>query len=259
MDLQLIPVQQFQDFLLCLARVLALTTAIPAFTGATSATRLKIGLAVGTALVLFPLMAPHTPQVALNLTEFGLMIINEVLLGAMIGLTAQLVFTAVSFGGTVIGYQMGFAAANVFDPQTTQQMSLMSQFINILALLAFLSFNGHYFFFRVIVESYILLPPGFFGFSGDAIPELMRLGSHMFILGVKFSAPILALLLINNMVLGILARVFPQLNVFMLSFPVNIGIAFLVIGLTLNAMFFVLRREFDAMEFNILNLLQLLH
>lgn len=259
MDLQLIPVQQFQDFLLCLARVLALTTAIPAFTGAASATRLKIGLAVGTALVLFPLMAPHTPQVALTLTELGLLIINEVLLGAMIGLTAQLVFTAVSFGGTVIGYQMGFAAANVFDPQTTQQMSLMSQFINTLALLAFLSFNGHHFFFRAIVESYIFLPPGFFEFSGDAIPELMRLGSQMFILGVKFSAPILALLLINNLVLGILARVFPQLNVFMLSFPVNIGVAFLVIGLTLNAMFFVLRREFDAMEINILNLLHLLH
>jgi flagellar biosynthesis protein FliR len=134
----------------------------------------------------------------------------------------------------------------------------MSQFINILALLAFLSFNGHHFFFRAIVESYILLPPGVLDFSQGAVQELMRLASHMFALGVKFSAPILALLLINNMVLGILARVFPQLNVFMLSFPVNIGIAFLVIGLTLNAMFFILRREFDTMEFNILHLLQLL-
>ena len=86
----------------------------------------------------------------------------------------------------------------------------------------------------------------------------MRLGSHMFVLGVKFSAPVLALLLITNIVLGILARVFPQLNVFMLSFPLNIGIALIVIGLTLEAMFFVLRREFDTMGENILTLLQLL-
>ena len=258
MDLQLVPVAQFQTFLLCLARVIALVAAIPAFAGVAASVRMKLGLAVATALVLFPLMAPHTPQVDFTLTGFGLLMVNEVLLGALIGLVAQLVFTAVSFGGTVIGYQMGLAAANIFDPQTTQQLSLMSQFINILALLAFLAMDGHHFFFRVIVESYQLLPPGPLDFSGGAVATLMRLGSHMFVLGVKFSAPVLALLLITNIVLGILARVFPQLNVFMLSFPLNIGIALIVIGLTLEAMFFVLRREFDTMGENILTLLQLL-
>ena len=258
MDLQLVPVAQFQTFLLCLARVIALVAAIPAFAGVAASVRMKLGLAVATALVLFPLMAPHTPQVDFTLTAFGLLMVNEVLLGALIGLVAQLVFTAVSFGGTVIGYQMGFAAANIFDPQTTQQLSLMSQFINILALLAFLAMDGHHFFFRVIVESYRLLPPGPLDFSAGAVETLMRLGSHMFVLGVKFSAPVLALLLITNIVLGILARVFPQLNVFMLSFPLNIGIALIVIGLTLEAMFFVLRREFDTMGENILTLLQLL-
>ncbi len=258
MDLQLVPIQQFQNFLLCLARVIALVAAIPVFAGNQVSGQIKVGLSVATAMLLFPMMAPYTPKVAFNLTEFGLLIVNEVLLGAMIGLVAQLVFTAVSFGGTVIGYQMGFAAANIFDPQTTQQLSLMSQFINVLALLAFLALDIHHFFFRIIVESYILLPPGYLDFSRGAVQELMRMGSHMFALGVKFSAPVLALLLIANLVLGILARVFPQLNVFMLSFPINIGVAFLVIGLTLNAMFAVLRREFDTMGENIFTLLQLL-
>ena len=258
MDLPFIPLQQFQDFLLCLARVVALVAPIPAFTGSQIAGRLKIGLAVMTSLLLFPAMAPYTPKVALTLTGLGLLIVNEVLLGVMIGLVTQMVFAAVSFGGTVIGYQMGFAAANIFDPQTTQQLSLMSQFANILALLAFLAMDMHHFFFRAIVESFTLLPPGHLDFSQGAIEELMRQASHMFVLGVKFSAPVLALLLLTNLVLGILARVFPQLNVFMLSFPLNIGIAFLVIGLTLGATFSVLRREFDTMEHNILNLMQLL-
>lgn len=258
MDLQLVPLQQFQTFLLCLARVIALVAAIPVFAGNQISGRIKIGLAVATALLLFPSMAPYAPKVAFTVTEFGLLIVNEVLLGILIGLVAQLVFAAVTFGGTVIGYQMGFAAANIFDPQTTQQLSLMSHFINILALLAFLSFDLHHFFFKIIIDSYILLPPGFLDFSHGAVQQLMQLGSQMFILGVKFSAPVLALLLIANLVLGILARVFPQLNVFMLSFPLNIGISFLVIGLTLNTMIFVLRREFDTMGENILNLLQLL-
>jgi len=258
MDLPFIPLHRLQDFFLCLARVVALVAAIPAFTGSQIAGRLKIGLAVASTLLLFPAMAPYTPKAALTLTELGLLIVNEVLLGVMIGLVTQMVFAAISFGGTVIGYQMGFAAANIFDPQTTQQLSLMSQFVNILALLAFLALDMHHFFFRAIVDSYALLPPGTLDFSRGAVQELIRLASHMFVLGVKFSAPVLALLLIANLVLGILARVFPQLNVFMLSFPLNIGIAFLVIGLTLGATFSVLRREFDTMGENILNLMQLL-
>ncbi len=258
MDLQLVPLQQFQTFLLCLARVIALIAAIPVFAGNQISGRIKIGLAVATALLLFPSMAPYAPKVAFTVTEFGLLIVNEVLLGVLIGLVAQLIFAAVTFGGTVIGYQMGFAAANIFDPQTTQQLSLLSHFINILALLAFLSFDIHHFFFKIIIESYIILPPGFLDFSHGAVQQLMHLGGQMFVLGVKFSAPVLALLLIANLVLGILARVFPQLNVFMLSFPLNIGISFLVIGLTLNTMVFTLRREFDTMGENILSLLQLL-
>lgn len=258
MDLQLISIQQFQNFLLCLARVAALVTPIPVFAGTQSSTQLKIGLVVATTLLLFPSMVPYTPKITFSTIEFGLMIVNEVLLGLMIGLIAQLVFTAVSFGGTVIGYQMGFAAANIFDPQTTQQLSLMSQFINILALLAFLSLDVHHFFFRAIVQSYAYLPPGQLDFSHGAIQELMRVAGHMFVLGVKFSAPVLSLLLIANLVLGILARVFPQLNVFMLSYPLNIGIAFLVIGMTLNTTFSILRHEFDTMGANIFNLLQLL-
>lgn len=258
MDLLLIPIHQLQAFLLCLARVIALVAAIPVFAGNQVSGQIKVGLAVTTTLLLFPSMAPHTPQVAFTLTQFAVLIVNEVLLGVMIGLVAQLIFAAVTFGGTVIGYQMGFAAANIFDPQTTQQLSLMSQFINILALMAFLALDIHHFFFRIIVESYEILPPGYLDFSQGAVQELMRLGGQMFVLGVKFSAPVLALLLIANLVLGILARVFPQLNVFMLSFPINIGVAFLVIGLTLNTMFTVLRREFDTMGENILNLLHLL-
>ncbi|WP_028317393.1 flagellar biosynthetic protein FliR [Desulfobulbus elongatus] len=258
MDLPFISLQQFQDFLLCLARIMALVAAIPAFTGSQIAGRLKIGLAVTTTLLLFPALVPYTPKTPLSLTWFAVLLVNEVLIGVLVGLIAQMVFAAVSFGGTVIGYQMGFAAANIFDPQTTQQLSLMSQFANILALMLFLALDMHHFFFRAIVESFALLPPGPLDFSQDAIDNLMRQASHMFVLGVKFSAPVLALLLLANLVLGVLARVFPQLNVFMLSFPLNIGIAFLVIGLTLPATFAILRREFDTMGENILTMLHLL-
>jgi len=258
MDLSFVPLSQLQNFLLCFARIMALLAAIPAFTGNQIAGRLKIGLAMITALLLFPAMSPHMPPPPMSMAWFGVLLVNEVLIGALIGLVVQMIFAAVSFGGTVIGYQMGFAAANIFDPQTSQQLSLMSQFANILAMLVFLSLDMHHFFFRAIIESFALLPPGPLDFSQSALDHLMGQASHMFVLGVKFSAPVLALLLLSSMVLGILARVFPQLHVFMLAFPLNIGIALFVIGLTFPAIFLILRREFDTMGENILAILHLL-
>jgi flagellar biosynthetic protein FliR len=79
----------------------------------------------------------------------------------------------------------------------------------------------------------------------------------MFVLAVRFSAPILALLLLSGLVLGILARIFPQLNVFMLSFPVNIGLALLVIGLTFHMVAGLLSREFGALPERLMHLLEL--
>ncbi|MCL1979559.1 MAG: flagellar biosynthetic protein FliR, partial [Proteobacteria bacterium] len=184
MDLPFISLAQLPNFLLCFARIMALLAAIPAFTGSQIAGRIKIGLAVITTLLLFPAMAPYMPKAPISITWFGILLINEVIIGILIGLVAQMVFAAVSFGGTVIGYQMGFAAANIFDPQTTQQLSLMSQFANILVLLVFLSLDMHHFFFRVIIESFALLPPGPLDFSPDAFENLMRQASHMFVLGV---------------------------------------------------------------------------
>jgi flagellar biosynthetic protein FliR len=118
--------------------------------------------------------------------------------------------------------------------------------------------DGHHLFLRVMASSYRLLPPGNLDLSGEAVPFLMQMTGSMFGLAVRFSAPILALLLLSGLVLGIMSRIFPQLNVFMLSFPVNIGLALLVIGLTFHLVANLLSREFDALPERILHLLELL-
>jgi flagellar biosynthetic protein FliR len=188
-----------------------------------------------------------------------LLIISELLLGLLLGLVARLIFTAVEFGATVIGYQMGFAAAEVFDPQNQRQVALISQFQNIFAILIFLAINGHHLFLQTAIRSYELLPPGQLDLSGQAVPYLMELASHMFSIGVQFSAPVLAVLLLSGLILGVLARVFPQLNVFLLSFPINIGTAFIVIALTLSMVSVLIRREFDILGERFVLLLQYLN
>lgn len=258
MDTQLIPVDQFQLFLVVVARVAGFISAIPVFSSAQTPTRVKTGLVFAVSLTLFPVMSAKLPDITFTTGAFVFFIAAELLLGVLLGLVARLIFTAVEFGATVIGFQMGFAAANVFDPQNERQVALISQFQNVFSILIFLAINGHHLFFQTAVQSYELLPPGQLDLSGDAVPYLMELASHMFSLGVQFSAPVLAVLLLSGLILGILARVFPQLNVFLLSFPVNIGTAFIVIALTLSLTATLLRREFDALGERFITLLNYL-
>jgi len=257
-DFQLIPVHQFQIFLICTARVAGFIGAIPIYSGNQTPARIKVTLVFTISLLLFPILSPGMPTISFEPISFLLLTVNETLLGLLLGLMSRLVFTTVEFGGTIIGYQMGFAAANVFDPQHQNQVSLISQFQNVFAILIFLALDGHHIFIKTAARSYQLLPPGNLNLSGEAIPYLMELTSRMFTLAVQFSAPVLVVLLLSGLILGILARVFPQLNVFLLSFPLNIGIAFIVIALTLDMVTSLLRREFDAIGERILTLLQYL-
>ena len=258
MDIQLVPLEQFQSFLITTARVAGFIGAMPVFSGPQAPRQVKVALVLSCSLVLFPLMQGYIPDLSPTVPAFISLLIGEVLIGIIVGLTARLIFTAVEFGGTIIGFQMGFAAANVFDPQNQRQISLISQFQNVFAIFIFLAIGGHFIFLEAAVESYRILPPGGVDFSGSAVPYLMELSSQMFSLGIQFSAPVLAVLLLSGLILGILARTFPQGNVFLLSFPLNIGISFTVIGLTLNLVFITLRREFDDLPNRIYTLLTFL-
>lgn len=259
MDIQLIPVEQFQIFLICLSRVAGFVAAIPVLISRQTPPQVKAGLVFMIALVLFPVMEPTVGDVSFTPASFLLLVISEILIGSLIALIARMIFTAVEYGGTVIGYQMGFAAANIFDPQNERQLALISQFQNVFAVLIFLALDGHQVFLEVAAKSYQVLPPGVFRIDGEAIPYLISLSSRIFYLGIQFSAPILAVLLLSGLILGILARVFPQLNVFLLSFPLNIGISFTVIGLTLPLVTILLRREFDSLEERFITILKLLN
>ncbi len=259
MELLLPPIDQFQAFLICLARIAGFMSAVPVLYGRQTPAQLKVGLTILISLILFPIMGPKFPVIPFEAFPFALFVVNETLLGILLGMIARFIFTSVQFGGRIIGFQMGFAMANVMDPQMGEQSSLISQFQNVFAIFIFLALDGHHIFLQAAVRSYEYLPPGNLNFSGEAIPYLVELSSKMFVLGIQFSVPIIVLLLLSSLSLGLMSRIFPQLNVFLLSFPLNISISFIVIGLTLSMTYIILRREFDDLPNRILSMLQYLN
>lgn len=234
-------------------------SAIPVLYSGQTPNQIKVGLAVLVTLILFPIMGPSFPVIPFELIPFGLFIINEILLGVIIAMIARLIFTSVQFGGKVIGFQMGFAMANVMDPQSGTQTSLISQFQNVFAILIFLALDGHHIFLQTAVRSYEYLPPGNLNLSGKAVPYLIELSAKMFTIGVQLSVPVIVILLLSGLSLGLISRIVPQVQVFMLSFSINISISFIVIGLTLNTVYIILRREFDDLGNRIVTMLQYLN
>lgn len=247
-----------QGFLICLARVAAVFAVIPVFSGAQLPPQMRVGVAVMFSMLTYPIVKNYLPVGTLTPIDLGLIIVAEVVLGLLVGFMAQLIFMAAEFSGSIIGYQMGFAAANVFDPTTQQQVALVSQFQGILAILLFLSLNVHHLFLEALVASFEMLPPGRIDLSGGAIPMMIDVINHSFVLSLRLVAPILALLILSSLTLGIMARVFPQLNVFLLSFPLNIGISFIVMGLTLGVFASILQGEFLSLSERFLNLFSLM-
>ncbi len=247
-----------QGFLICLARVAAMFAAIPVFSGGQIPPQLKLGVAVMFAMITYPVVKDFIPVGQITPLELGLIIVSEVILGLLVGFLAQLVFLAAEFAGALIGYQMGFAAANIFDPTTQAQVALISQFQSVFAILLFLSLNVHHLFLEAIVASFEMLPPASLSLSGGAIPMVVEVANHSFVLSIRLVAPILALLLLSTLTLGIMSRVFPQLNVFMISFPLNIGVSFIVMGLTIGIVASLLQNEFASLPERFLRLFNLM-
>lgn len=258
MDLPQFTLPLIQGFIICLSRIAAMFATIPVFSGAQIPPQFRVGVAVMFAMMTYPLVKGYIPAGSYEPVELGVVIAGELILGLLVGFLAQLVFMAAEFAGAVVGYQMGFAAANIFDPSTQQQVSLLSQFQGILAILLFLAFDVHHLFLEAIVASFEMLPPGDLTFSGGAIPMLVDVTSHSFILSLRIMAPIMALLILTSLGLGIMSRVFPQLNVFMLSFPLKIGIALIVMGMTMGVVSRILGNEFSVLSERFLNLFSLL-
>lgn len=235
-------------FALILCRIAGLFAALPVFGGKRLPTRIKIVAVLAITLVCLPILRVAPPPVPSDAFGVGLMVLRELMIGLTLSFLTQSVFAAVEMSGQIIGMQMGFSISSVIDPAMGNQTQIMSVMQTLLATLFFLSLNIHHYFIRAIVDSFQLLPLGGWQMSESLIRFLVKVTADMFVLGIRLAAPVMVALLLASVVLGVMARAFPQMNVFMVSFPLNIGLGFLVMGMTLLLFFHVLEVSFAVLK-----------
>ncbi len=231
-------------FFFPLARILALLAAAPPFNnpGLSMRVRLMLGLAITIAVTpALPPIPPIDPASGIGL----LILAQQMLIGFAMGFALRLVFSAVDMAGTLISNQAGLGFATAYDPQNTSQTPVVSELIGILALLIFLSINGHLMVITTVVQSFTAIPIGLGRVASSSWQNIAGAGGIIFSSGVFLSLPVIVTLMIANIALGVLGRVAPQLNLMAIGFPVTIVIGFSALLASLNYLGTPLQQLFE--------------
>lgn len=248
--LDLLPLQSLDSlnsFALVLARVAGLFAAIPVFGSRIVPVRIKAVLIFTLALLIFPIVHLNVIIPPGDSISLALLAIRETLIGLTLSLLSQFIFAAVEFCGQQVGTQMGIALAALFDPATENNIPTMAMFQGVLATLMFLALGVHHFFIAGIVESYRVIPLGGWHTSRELLKFLVEGGAGIFLIAIKLAAPVAVALLATSVALGIVARSFPAMNVFMVSMPLNIGIGLVILGMSMPMFVRVLQGAFGAL------------
>lgn len=249
-------IPQFQSALIVMFRTAGMLAALPVLGSRTIPMQLKVGLVVLLGLMLAPLLPPMS--LPADMLVLGAGMVNEVLLGLVIGLAVRLVFAALEVAGEVMGTQMGFSVAHLIDPMTAHQTPLVASFQTVLASLTFLSLNAHYLIVQSVAGSFDTIAP-FTGHISEGLAEdMLQLLQEVFVLAMKLSAPVLATVLVLNVMMGVLGRTVPQLNVFVMSFPLTIACGLGVMALALPYTISLFESEFIRLDETVHGLLRVL-
>ena len=193
--------------------------------------RILLSLAIGYLLSL----ASALPQIPtdITLTSLALGLAGELAVGMVVGFAAHCVFAGLQYAGQLLGFQVGLSFVNTVDPQTSNRSTTLSIYMNFLGMMLFLGFNGHHWLIEAIGKSLTVLPPYSVRFTGSFITHITVLVGKIFVIGFQIAAPLLAVLLLADVVLGIIGRSAPQVHIMIIGMPLKMLIGMTGMGLML--------------------------
>jgi flagellar biosynthetic protein FliR len=223
-------------FMLPMFRIAALLMTMPIIGTTLVPTRVRLYLALAMTVVVAPTLPPMPEVHALDLSALVL-IAQQIIIGAALGLSLQLFFQAFVIAGQIVGIQMGMGFASMVDPVNGVSVAVIGQFFTMLVTLLFLAMNGHLVVFETLIESFTTLPVGEGLLTTNIWELVLRLG---WVMGAALVLvlPAITALLVVNIAMGVMTRAAPQLNIFSIGFPLTLvlgmGILWVTLGDILN-------------------------
>lgn len=228
-------------FLLVFGRLAGFFVTLPIFSYRNIPTQFKLGFAAFVSVMIMFTM--ELPIIDLDLT-FVFLLTKEVIIGLIIGFVAYIIMTAIQIAGNFIDFQMGFAIANVIDPQTGAQGPVIGQYLYIFALMFLLAVDGHHLLIQGAIHSFdVIQVDQLVDLGQDSLLiTAVNMFNQLFLIAFQMAIPIVGTLFLVDVTLGIIARTVPQLNVFVVGIPLKIGVALFVLSLFMIAYIDLVKR-----------------
>lgn len=250
-------INSFINYLFITARVSGILFTAPVFGSFSVDVRLRLFFSFILGYILYSIRGDVTLEYIDTVLLF-IILIKELLIGIAMGVLGQFIFAGVQLGGQIIGFQMGFAVVDVIDPQSNIQASIIAQFQNVLMILIFLSIGGHLLIIRAIAHSFDVVNLGSFAFPDASYLFIVKLFANIFVIAIKLVAPVFVTLIITHVVMGLIGRLVPQINLLIVGFPLQIAIGLTMLLFSMQLFYIAFEPIMQEYFENILTLFSML-
>jgi flagellar biosynthetic protein FliR len=220
-------------FGLVLIRMTSFVVSWPVFGVETVSNHIKVLFALLLTLMVFPTLHWSPQQIANVQSGLVMLVVREAFIGLSMGFLARFFFFAFRIAGEMVSQAMGLGAAAMFNPSMGGQSSSVEQFYTSIATLFYLAVNGHHYLITGLVNSFNWVPAGLLSLNVSQFTGVGNMLEEIIVLGLRFSAPVVISILVVNLILGVVGKTVPQLNVLVTSFPINIMLGLFLMIITL--------------------------
>lgn len=223
-------------FALMLIRLSAFVVSWPVFGVELVPAPVKILLALIMALAVFPTINWHGIEVGFDSSSLIWMAIREAFIGVALGYLARMFLMAIQIAGDLISLSIGLSGAQIFNPAFGGQSSPIDQMFYALAALVYLAINGHHLFISAIIDTFRIIPISPNTLSAQGLIGIGAMVQEIVSIGIRISAPVVISILMVNLVMGVLGKAVPQINVLVTSLAVNALVGFVILIIALPIM-----------------------
>lgn len=238
--------EQFEFYLCVLVRITAFIYTAPFFNLKNVPQRVKIGFSMVLAMLLFEIL-PYEPQVYSTVIEFGALIAKEFLAGLIMGFFANASYHILAFVGHMIDIEIGFSMVSEYDPITSTQVTITANLYTYAVMIILIITDMHHFIIKALVDSFYAIPVGGVKLNPSLYELMVTFVVDYFIIGFRIVLPMFASILVVNVVLAILAKVAPQMNMFVIGMQLKVLIGLVVLIFMIGMLPYVKNLIFDEM------------
>jgi flagellar biosynthesis protein FliR len=220
-------------FAIVLTRMSGIMLLAPFFSNQMFPVQVRVAFCLMTSFVLAPSLSLKQIPADLNLGNIATVLVGEIFVGLILGFAAMCVFAGLQLAGQVVSFQLGFSLINVIDPQSNVQSPVFSFLYNYIGLLLFLLIDGHHWFLQAIHDSFYVLNIGGIPIQAPLAEQIVRMSAHILDIGIRIAGPIIAVTVITDVLIGVISRTAPQINILIVGMPLKILVGFGCISLSL--------------------------